>query len=150
MVRAAALAPIAGQVVRALVHPGVRGRAHPTSSAAFAATLTRDSIRPATRAAATPSPAWTCGRLLPAITAPTLVVAGSEDPATPPWHGAVIARAIPDARLRVICGAAHLASVSQPSEVTVALTSHLLAARAGSAGGQRRACRTSVRSSFRP
>ena len=105
--------------------------------------------------------------VLPAITAPTLVIAGSEDPATPPWHGAVIARAIPGARLRVIRGAAHLANVSQPGEVTVALTSHLLAAQAGLAGagrpparrqpasgrpvgGQRRACRSSVRCSFRP
>ena len=32
---------------------------------------------------------------LPAITAPTLVIAGREDPATPPWHGAVIARGHP-------------------------------------------------------
>jgi pimeloyl-ACP methyl ester carboxylesterase len=68
---------------------------------------------------------------LPAISAPTLVIAGSEDPATPPWHGAVIARGIPDSRLRVIRGAAHLANVSQPSEVTVALTGHLLAAQRG-------------------
>ena len=59
------------------------------------------------------------------------MIAGNEDPATPPWQGAVIARAIPDARLRVICGASHLASVSQPAEVTVALTSHLLASAAG-------------------
>ena len=66
--------------------------------------------------------------VLPAVTAPTLVIAGSEDPATPPWHGAVISRAIPRSRLRVIRGAAHLANVSQPAEVTVALTSHLLAA----------------------
>jgi 3-oxoadipate enol-lactonase len=64
---------------------------------------------------------------LSAITAPTLVIAGSEDPSTPPWHGAVIARGIPGARLRVIRGAAHLANVSAPGEVTAALTGHLLA-----------------------
>ena len=58
---------------------------------------------------------------LPAITAPALVIAGSEDPATPPWHGAVIARGIPGARLRVIRGAAHLANVSNPGEVTAVL-----------------------------
>ena len=64
---------------------------------------------------------------LPAITAPTLVIAGSEDPATPPWHGAVIARGITRSRLAVIRGASHLANVSAPGEVTAALSSHLLA-----------------------
>jgi 3-oxoadipate enol-lactonase len=59
------------------------------------------------------------------VTAPTLVIAGSEDPATPPWHGAIIARAIPGARLRVVRGASHLANVSQPAEVTALLLGHL-------------------------
>ncbi|MHB1433641.1 MAG: alpha/beta fold hydrolase, partial [Streptosporangiaceae bacterium] len=39
---------------------------------------------------------------LPAIGAPTLVIAGAQDPATPPPHGAVIASGIAGARLRVI------------------------------------------------
>jgi pimeloyl-ACP methyl ester carboxylesterase len=63
--------------------------------------------------------------LLGSVTAPTLVIAGAEDPATPPWHGAVIASAIPGARLRVIRGAAHLANVSSAAEVTAALLAHL-------------------------
>jgi pimeloyl-ACP methyl ester carboxylesterase len=63
---------------------------------------------------------------LAGITAPTLVIAGSEDPATPPWHGAVIARAVPGARLTVIRGASHLANVSQPAEMTALLLGHLL------------------------
>jgi 3-oxoadipate enol-lactonase len=63
---------------------------------------------------------------LPAITAPTLVIAGAEDPATPPWHGAVIASAIPEARLAVVRGAAHLASVSAPGQVGCALLGFLL------------------------
>ena len=37
---------------------------------------------------------------LAAVTAPTLVIAGAEDPATPPEHGAAIAARIPGARLR--------------------------------------------------
>ncbi len=65
---------------------------------------------------------------LGSVTAPALVIAGQQDPATPPWHGAVIASGIPGARLRVIGGASHLANVSQPGEVTVLLLSHLLAA----------------------
>jgi len=65
---------------------------------------------------------------LPAIAAPTLVLAGADDPATPPEHGEVIARAIPRAHLEVIPGAAHLAAVSAPAQVTSALESHLRAA----------------------
>jgi 3-oxoadipate enol-lactonase len=50
---------------------------------------------------------------LPAIVAPTLVVAGADDPATPPAHGAAIAEAVPGARFVVVPGAAHLASHEQ-------------------------------------
>jgi 3-oxoadipate enol-lactonase len=63
--------------------------------------------------------------LLSSITAPTLVIAGADDPATPPWHGALIAGSIPGARLKVIRGAAHLANVSQPGEVSAALVQHV-------------------------
>ena len=63
---------------------------------------------------------------LAAITAPTLVIAGAEDPATPPWHGAVIASAIPGARLAVVRGAAHLASVSAPGQVCCGVLGFLL------------------------
>lgn len=65
---------------------------------------------------------------LGSITAPTLVISGDQDLATPPAHGAAIASAIPGARLKVIRGAAHLANVSAPGEVTVALLDHLRAA----------------------
>ena len=63
--------------------------------------------------------------VLGSIRAPTLVMAGAEDPATPPWHGAVIAAGIPGARLTVIRGAAHLANVSAAGQVTAALLAHL-------------------------
>jgi len=62
---------------------------------------------------------------LSSITAPTLVIAGAEDPAAPPSHGAVIASGIAGARLHVIRGAAHLANVSAPGEVTAAMLGHL-------------------------
>jgi 3-oxoadipate enol-lactonase len=67
---------------------------------------------------------------LAAITAPTLVIAGAEDPATPPEHAEVIARSVPGARLDVIDRAAHLAPVSEPGRVTAALLSHLRTAAA--------------------
>jgi 3-oxoadipate enol-lactonase len=63
---------------------------------------------------------------LPMIMAPTLVMAGEQDPATPPWHGAVIAAGIAGARLKVIRGAAHLANVSNAGEVSAAVTGHFL------------------------
>jgi 3-oxoadipate enol-lactonase len=65
---------------------------------------------------------------LPAITAPTLVIAGADDPATPPEYGAAIASQIEGARLEVIPGAAHLAAVSAPDPVSAALSDHLLTA----------------------
>jgi pimeloyl-ACP methyl ester carboxylesterase len=63
--------------------------------------------------------------LLCSITAPTLVVVGEQDPATPPWHGAVIATGIAGARLKVVRGTAHLANVSNSGEVSAVLTGHL-------------------------
>ncbi|HEY0807199.1 MAG TPA: alpha/beta fold hydrolase, partial [Pseudonocardiaceae bacterium] len=59
------------------------------------------------------------------ITAPTLVVAGHDDPATPPEHGRRIADAIPGARFVELADAAHLANVQRPTEVTALLTEHL-------------------------
>jgi 3-oxoadipate enol-lactonase len=62
---------------------------------------------------------------LGSITAPTLVVSASEDPATPPAHGAEIAAAVGGSRLVVVRGAAHLAAASSPAEVTWALLGHM-------------------------
>ena len=52
---------------------------------------------------------WEPGAALGAITAPTLVLAGSEDPATPPAQAEAIRDRIPGARLHVLPGAGHLA-----------------------------------------
>ncbi len=62
---------------------------------------------------------------LAAVTAPTLVIAASGDPATPPSHGALIARQVSGARLTVVRGAAHLANLQAPGPVTAALLGHL-------------------------
>jgi 3-oxoadipate enol-lactonase len=62
------------------------------------------------------------------IGAPTLVVGGGRDVATPPdQHSAPIAAAIPGARLEVIDAAPHLASVERPDEVTRLVLEHLRA-----------------------
>ncbi len=68
---------------------------------------------------------------LPSITAPTMAIAGSEDPATPPEHLRAIAETIPGARLEVLDGAAHMATVEQPEQVTALLLAHLDRTEAG-------------------
>jgi 3-oxoadipate enol-lactonase len=47
------------------------------------------------------------------IVAPTLVLAGADDAATPPSHGAAIVAGVPGARLTVVRDAAHLATWQQ-------------------------------------
>jgi 3-oxoadipate enol-lactonase len=51
---------------------------------------------------------------LQAITRPTLVIAGADDPGTPPAMSEVIAAAIPGARLEIIPSASHLSCIEQP------------------------------------
>lgn len=63
--------------------------------------------------------------MLGSITAPTLVVAGEHDPATPVDHAELIAREIPDARLAVVASAAHLAVAEQPAAVGNLIATHL-------------------------
>ena len=62
---------------------------------------------------------------LGSIKAPTLVIAGAEDPAAPPWQGAMTAIGIADSRLRVIRGTSHLAPYQTPGPVTAAILAHL-------------------------
>jgi 3-oxoadipate enol-lactonase len=69
---------------------------------------------------------WDARDLLHAVSAPTLVIAGAEDPATPPEHGQLTADRIPEARLVVVAEAAHLANVEQPDAFNEALLDHLL------------------------
>jgi 3-oxoadipate enol-lactonase len=62
---------------------------------------------------------------LAAISAPTLAIAGADDPATPPPHLAAIADGVQDGRLLVVPGAAHLANAEQPQIITPAIIEHL-------------------------
>jgi 3-oxoadipate enol-lactonase len=68
---------------------------------------------------------WNPGDELTTIRTPTLVLAGSEDPATPPAQGEAIAQRIPAARLSVIAGAGHLANLEQPEAFNRLLLDHL-------------------------
>lgn len=57
---------------------------------------------------------WNGSADLARIEAPTLVIAGSEDPTAPPPEAYAIAALVRDARVSVIDDAAHLANVEQP------------------------------------
>lgn len=62
---------------------------------------------------------------LAAITAPTLAIAGADDPATPPAKLDEIATDVKAGRLLVVPHAAHLANPEQPDIITSALIEHL-------------------------
>lgn len=69
--------------------------------------------------------AWDPGDELAAIRAPVLVIAGSEDVATPPAAGEEVQRRIPGARMSVIAGAGHLANLERPADFDRLLLEHL-------------------------
>jgi len=93
-------------------------------SADFRSTHPSESVRVAdiflrTRSGAHAAAATAMGQLdarplLPAITAPTLVLVGEHDYATPPAMAAALAEAIPDASLRVLPELRHLSLIEQP------------------------------------
>ncbi len=56
-----------------------------------------------------------------AIRAPTLVLCGEEDVATPPARSRLIADRIPGARLEMVPGAGHLSALEQPDRVNAVL-----------------------------
>ncbi|MDQ3370197.1 MAG: 3-oxoadipate enol-lactonase [Myxococcota bacterium] len=58
------------------------------------------------------------------ISAPTLLIAGSEDPSTPPALSEELARAIPGAQLTTLASA-HLSSAEQPAAFNRAVLEHL-------------------------
>jgi 3-oxoadipate enol-lactonase len=69
--------------------------------------------------------AWDGRGRISAITAPALVVAGADDPATPVVHAELIAAEIPGARLHILERAAHLANVERADAFTSAVLEHL-------------------------
>ncbi len=59
------------------------------------------------------------------IAAPTLVISGASDEATPPEHQKLIADSIAGARLETVEPAAHLAAVERPALVNELIATHL-------------------------
>jgi 3-oxoadipate enol-lactonase len=68
---------------------------------------------------------WDPGDELAAIRSPTLLLAGSEDPATPPEQAEAIAQRIRGAQVSVLAGAGHLANLEQPAAFNRLLLDHL-------------------------
>ncbi|MGW5877987.1 bifunctional 3-oxoadipate enol-lactonase/4-carboxymuconolactone decarboxylase PcaDC [Nocardiopsis terrae] len=133
LARAEGTAALADNVVQRWFTPGY-AKEHPHD-----VTLLRDQI------VDTPDEGYAgcCGAIenhdvrgdLHRITAPTLVVAGADDPATPPGdNGALIAERVPGARLVVLPDAAHLLSWSHAAQVNTLITRHLTAADRYGAG----------------
>ena len=124
-VRADGMAAISGQVVDRWFTPAFRGR-DPATVARFVTSI--EEVEPEGYAGCCEAiAAMDLRPMLASVRAPTLVIAGAEDPATPPWHAAVIASRIRGSRVQVIRGAAHLANVSNPGEITAGLLAHLAA-----------------------
>ena len=71
----------------------------------------------ATSPAAKPSATWTSRASNPRITAPTLVIVGKQDPATPPAAGEAIAKQIKGAKLAAL-DAAHISNIEQPKALS--------------------------------
>jgi 3-oxoadipate enol-lactonase len=66
---------------------------------------------------------------LRAITAPTLVVVGDEDTATPPARSERIAAGITGARLELLDHCGHTSTLERPGPVTALLTDYLAGSR---------------------
>jgi 3-oxoadipate enol-lactonase/4-carboxymuconolactone decarboxylase len=67
------------------------------------------------------------GRELGSIAAPTLVIAGADDPVTPPASGEALRQGIPGAELVVMPNAAHLFPVERPVETAARIAAFLSA-----------------------
>lgn len=122
--RAGSVEPLADAVLARWLTPGFAA-AHPELRASLRAML---ADAPADGYAAC------CGAIarmdlrpeLASIEAPTLVISGGGDLATPPEQQRLIARAIPAARHETVTPAAHLAAVEQPESVNRLILEHLL------------------------
>jgi pimeloyl-ACP methyl ester carboxylesterase len=74
---------------------------------------------------------------LGSVRAPTLIVAGADDPSAPPAAGEAIAAAIPGGQVHTVAGSAHLLNREQPRAATRLITEHVLRTRAASLAGDR-------------
>jgi 3-oxoadipate enol-lactonase/4-carboxymuconolactone decarboxylase len=123
VVRAQGIGPIASTVAGRWVTPAFAAR-EPARLAGMVATLSQS--HPEGYASCCEAiAAWDERDGLGAIRAPTLVVAGSDDPATPPSHAYTIGAGVPGARVIVLDRAAHLVVIERPTAIARLLLDHL-------------------------
>jgi 3-oxoadipate enol-lactonase len=119
IVRERGMAAISHAVLERWFTPEFRAR-QPETVARYRAML--EAIPPAGYAACCKAVAEFDGKPdLPSIAAPTLVIAGAEDPATTIDHAERLRDGIRGARLVTIAHAAHMVNVEQPGAVTNAI-----------------------------
>jgi pimeloyl-ACP methyl ester carboxylesterase len=111
--------PLLGQVAPIMFTPGwlktPAGKETVQTWVAELATLNRAGMKKAIRGVTDRLPITD---ELSAITAPTLVLVGSDDTATPPAKAEAIAAGIKDSRLEVLNGVGHVSTLEDPDRVT--------------------------------
>jgi 3-oxoadipate enol-lactonase len=122
LVRERGIEPFADSVVARWFTPS----APPELPQRFRATLVATDTETYARGCEAVS-AWDFRAELSRIAAPTLVLAGAADEATPPEATELLASSIPGARRETIDGA-HLANVERPEQFSTAALAHLEAA----------------------
>lgn len=123
IVRAEGMEAIADSVVVRWFTPEL-AREEPETVARFRATLVATPPEGYARCCEALA-VWDARERISAISAPTLVVAGGEDRATPVEHAELLASRIPEARLLVLERSAHLANVERAEKFTAAVLDHL-------------------------
>jgi 3-oxoadipate enol-lactonase len=121
LVRSEGMAAVAGDALDAWFTPGFAGRAR--FLAMQLAVPPQDYARGLEAIGA-----FDFRDALAQIAAPTLVIAGAEDPATTLADAQFLADRNPDSRLAVIAGGAHLVNVEQPRRFNAELVNHLTGA----------------------
>ncbi|HEY3872968.1 MAG TPA: 4-carboxymuconolactone decarboxylase [Actinocrinis sp.] len=139
---------------RARWFPAERDEGAQRSAAAFSRSAAADRLITAHRTVDPTGYAACCDALaeldlrsdLAWITAPTLVVAGRGDPATPPAHARALVDGIPNATLLELPGVGHLAPAEAPDRLLAALVPHFAGgAPSTGADAARRAAGMTVR-----
>jgi 3-oxoadipate enol-lactonase len=123
VVRESGLGAISGAVVERWFTPGFR-RDEPEIVERFRVML--EATPPEGYAACCEAIAgWDFRDRLGEVSVPTLVVSAEDDPATPPEHGRELTEGIPGAESAIVAGAAHLANVERPDELSRLVLQHL-------------------------
>ncbi|HET6152640.1 MAG TPA: alpha/beta fold hydrolase [Marmoricola sp.] len=120
------LKPLLGQVAPIMFTPAFletdAGRATVAAWIAELAPLQRKGIKKAIRGVTDRNPIID---EIGAITAPTLVIVGTEDVATPVAKAEVITAAVPGARLEKLDGVGHVSTLEDPARINALMTAFL-------------------------